>query len=347
MSGHSRASFVALRDAGADLTLVHRAATADAPYDDSRLDLGVETSRWSTEADEAAIRDQVERFAPDTLLVCSWDVGAYRRVSRAMKGRTLRILCMDNSWLGTAKQWGGRLVSPAVIRPSYDVAFLPGERQAVFARRLGFGDDRILWGFYTCDHPLFSAIGGHGRAGLAPAFVFAGRLVAAKGADVLAEAYRRYRSTAADPWPLILCGTGPLAGAFAGLDGVDALGFVQPEEIPAVFARSGCLVLPSRFEPWGVVIHEAASAGLAVVCSTACGASTRLVLDGYNGAVVGVGDPAALAAAMSWVAAAGTDGAALSRRSTELARQFTPARWAEYLLERIPAQRRRLGLDPS
>ena len=81
-------------------------------------------------------------------------------------------------------------------------------------------------------------------------------------------------------------GVGPLADTIGSIDGVDMLGFVQPDEMPSVFARAGCLVLPSRHEPWAVVIHEAASAGLPVVCTRACGASTRLVLDGLNGAVV-------------------------------------------------------------
>jgi glycosyltransferase involved in cell wall biosynthesis len=228
MSGYAGACFAALRDAGAELTLTYRSATADAPYDDSRLEVGVESTPWSSEPDEAVLLDRIERFAPDVLLVCSWDVGAYRRISKAMRGRTLRVLCMDNSWLGTPKQWGGRLVSPVVIRPTYDVAFLPGDRQADFARRLGFADDEILWGFYTCDHPIFSTVGGDGRADLPPAFVFAGRLVAEKGVDVLAEAYGRYRRTTADPWPLVVAGTGPLAGALAGAggSGVESLGFV-------------------------------------------------------------------------------------------------------------------------
>lgn len=348
LSGYASASFAALQHHGVDLMVVHRAATDDAPFDDRRLILDGASQAWSEAPDEAALTRDLERFDPHALLVISWDVGGYRRISRAMSGRTLRILCMDNSWLGTPKQWAGRVVSPAVIRPSYDVAFLPGERQAAFARRLGFPDDEILWGLYTCDHPTFAAVR-DGRKGDPPgAFLFVARLVESKGADVLAEAYRAYRRVAgADPWPLLVCGTGPLAGAFAGAPGVEMLGFVQPSELPAVFARAGCLVTPSRFEPWGVVIHEAASAGLPVVCSTACGASTRLVLDGYNGAVVPAGSHERLAEAMTWVAeASAADRAAMGRRSAELAAQFTPQRWASYLVDRVTVLRPRYGLTP-
>ena len=75
-------------------------------------------------------------------------------------------------------------------------------------------------------------------------------------------------------------------------------GFVQPEALPDTFARASCLILPSRSEHWGVVIHEAAPAGRPIICSTTCGASVSLVLDGYNGFVFEAGDAKALAAAM-------------------------------------------------
>lgn len=345
MSGYAGACFAALGHEGAEVLLVHPAAIDDAPYDESGLDVGVETVRWTTKPAERAVRRRLAAFAPDVLLTCSWDVGAYRRISRAMAGTTLRVLFMDNPWLGTAKQWAGRLASPLVVRPMCDAAFLPGERAADFAVRLGIPADRILRGAYTCDHDRFAAVALARSERPAEAFVFVGRLVVEKGVDILAEAYRAYRAASASPWPMTVCGAGPQAGVLAGLPGVEMLGFVQPAELPRVFARTGCLVLPSRFEPWGVAIHEAAAAGLAVVATTACGASSRFVVDGYNGAVVPPADPAALALAMARIAGRG-DLAAMGARSTELARQLTPARWATYFLERTGELRRRLGLAP-
>ncbi|MGH9226625.1 MAG: glycosyltransferase family 4 protein, partial [Acidimicrobiales bacterium] len=330
---------------GADLFVSYRAATPDAPFDDDQWRLDAKGGPWSEAPDEEALGRQVRHFDPDAVLVISWGVGAYRRLSRSLRGRTLRLLCMDNAWLGTAKQWGGRALSPVLIRPTYDAAFLCGDRQADFARRLGFPDDRILWGLYTCDHPTFAAVAAARPPDPPHAFLFAGRLVPEKGVDVLADAYARYRVASADPWPLVVCGTGPLDVVLDRVAGVERLGFVQPHDLPDVYARTGCLVLPSRFEPWGVAIHEATSAGLAVVCSSACGASSRLVLDGFNGAVIPPGDAVALADALARIAASTTDRAALSRHSSVLAAQFTPQRWAGYLMERVMWIRRRLGLD--
>ena len=348
LSGYAAASFRALAARGVDVLLVHRAASPTAPYDDVDLRGDVPGHSWSQRPSEDRLHREVDDFAPDALLVSSWDVGPYRHLARATRGRTVRILCMDNPWLGTPKQWGGRLVSPFAIRPAYDVAFVAGERQAGFARRLGFGDHRILWGLYSCDHAAFSPVASIPPAQRPAAFVFAGRLAAEKGVDVLGRAYMRYRAMTTDPWSLLVCGAGPLGATLAAVPGVELRGFVQPDELPRLFGQARCLVLPSTFEPWGVVIHEAAAAGLAVLCSTACGASTRLVLDGYNGEVVGPGDPERLADAMSRISTADPSlMAAMSERSAQLARQFTPERWASYLADRIPGLRHDLGIKWS
>ena len=156
---------------------------------------------------------------------------------------------------------------------------------------------------------------------------------------MLVEAYRRYRARRRDPWPLVVCGTGPLAASLAGVEGIEARGFVQPGDLPAVFADATCLVLPSTFEPWGIVVHEAAAAGLAIICSTAVGASSRFLVDGYNGVLVPPGDAKALAAALDIVSDPGTPLATFSGRSSELARQFTPERWARYLVDQIVRRR--------
>lgn len=347
LSGYAHASFRALAAEGVELFVVHKAARTDAPFD-GQVATGFPGYVWDETQDEHRLLAEIEAFAPDALLVISWNTGDYRRVSRSMRGRTLRILCMDNAWLGTAKQWAGRLASPALIRPTYDAAFLPGERQAAFARRLGFRDEQILWGLYTCDHDAFTSISAERTSrGERPRFLYAGRLASEKGVDVLTRAYQRYRDAVACPWPLLVCGTGPLATAFDNVDGVESAGFVQPADLPKLFARATCLVLPSTFEPWGVVIHEATTAGMAVICTSACGAATRLVLDGYNGVVVAPGDAIGLAGAMQRMADADDESRAeMSRRSTELAAQFTPHRWARYLVERIPQLRAAAGLVP-
>jgi glycosyltransferase involved in cell wall biosynthesis len=93
-------------------------------------------------------------------------------------------------------------------------------------------------------------------------------------------------------------------------------------------------VLPSTFEPWGVVVHEAAAAGLGCVCTTSVGAADTFVRDGENGRIVEAGSTSGLADALRWAhglsAAERTRASELSRA---LAATVTPERWARTVLE--------------
>lgn len=349
MSGYFHASLRALVNEGAEVFVVHRAASATAPFDSDSVTAGLRVETWSDAPDVAAIRRALDAFDPDAVIVCSWNVGGYRKIARGLHGCTLRILAMDNQWLATPKQWAGVAVSRFVVRPCFDAVFLPGDTQATFARKLGFTTEQTMSGLYTCDHPRFAAVAERRGDALPPeAFLFVGRLVPDKGIDVLAGAYERYRTEVADPWPLLVAGTGPQQDLLEGVKGVETLGFVQPSDLPEVFERAGCLVLPSRFEPWATVIHEAAAVGLPVVCTRACGASTRLVLDGYNGVIVSPGNVDALTGALGRIhGLSDQERRAMGVASTSLARQHTPERWARTLLDRIPDFRAHVGLPPT
>lgn len=348
MSGYVSAQLQALTERGVEVVLFHKERSAVAPFESTGSGERLTAHEWTDAPDEAQVDSVLQRFDPDAVLVNSWHLGPYRRAARRRQGRTLRVLCMDNQWWGTAKQWAGVATSRWWIRPAYDVVMLPGDRQAELARRLGFSTEQMLWGLYAGQPEPFERIAAERGDDLPPrAFLFVGRLVHDKAIDVLVEGYTRYRASSDRPWPLIVAGTGPDARLLAGVPGVEALGFVQPSDLPDVFSRAGCLVLPSRFEPWAVVVHEATCAQLPVVCTWVCGASTRLVLDGQNGVVISPDDGDALAGALHRISGASDDERrGMGVMSGLLSRQYSPERWADYLLRRIPELRQAAGLSP-
>lgn len=73
------------------------------------------------------------------------------------------------------------------------------------------------------------------------------------------------------------------------------LGFVNQTELPGVYAASDALLLPSSFEPFGLVVNEAMLCGCPAIVSDRVGAKFDLVRDGETGFVVPCGDVAALA----------------------------------------------------
>ena len=335
LTGYSVSGVHALVEQGHDVRLMHQEALPQppycAPFDDAELTKGIPSISWKVKPDADLVLRELADFDPEIIVFLSWHIPAYMKACRRWKGRALRVVVMDHQWHGTPKQWLGRLTRRLFIAPAVDAALLPGDEQAVFARHLGIGQREIIYGMNTCDSTFFTGPQNPPR----DVFLFAGRLVDTKGVDVLAAAYAAYRDQVEDPWPLKVVGTGPLTEDLERLDGVELLGFVQPHDLPPIMAEAGCLLLPSRFEPWGVVIQEAAASGQVVVCTHTCGAASRLVLDGYNGRVIAPDAPEELTRAMRWVHEASPERRrAMSERSVELAKQYTPQRWAEHLVER-------------
>ena len=335
ITGYSTSGMHELVKQGHTVKLMHQEALVHppflAPFDDAELTEGLDASSWSGKPDAEKLFREIEEFQPDVLVVNSWHIPAYMKAARKWRGKALWVVVMDHQWLGTPKQWLGRLTRSIYIQPAFDAAWMPGDVQAVFARHLGFEQHEIITGLYTCEDAFFTGPQPEPK----DAFVFIGRLVDTKGVDVLAAAYRKYREVAKDPWPLKVVGMGPMDEELKAIDGTELLGFMMPKDLPGVLDDAGCLLLPSRFEPWGVVVHEAIASGLAVICTIECGASSRLVNDGYNGRVIAADKVDEMVEAMLWISNADPEKRVLiSERSAELAKQYTPQRMAENLVNK-------------
>lgn len=338
MSGYLNSCLRALNETeGTSLFVCYERPRADAPFDLSQFEWMPSTLTWSGSPDRDLLLRSLEKFAPDMILGAAYHIPAYRAVCRRFAKQALRVYCTDNQWRGTLKQWAGVVTASLYVRAFYDAIFIPGERQALWARRMGFRDDQIWHGCFSCDHSKFADA--HIRRSVAgkspPSFLIVGRLSTEKGIDILLRAYSEYRESSGDPWPLMIAGTGPMAAAAEDRDGIILKGFVQPRDLPALFESAGALVVPSTFEPWALVIHEAGAAGVPVICTAECGASVHLVQDGYSGYIVETGNSNSLSRALTRFACLPDQRrAAMGEASYLLSLQFTPRRWAECVSEK-------------
>jgi glycosyltransferase involved in cell wall biosynthesis len=232
----------------------------------------------------------------------------------------------------------GAFISKLYIYPISDGIFIAGTRQRIFAKKIGFHQQNIIEGVYSCDHKIFSEIyfRRNKREGSNKKFVYIGRFSQEKDINTLIKAYLIYRQQSSSPWPLICYGTGPLKHLAENIPGITLGGFVQPNNLPALLLSAGCLILPSKFEPWGVVVHEAVSSGLPVICSDAVGSSDDLVVEGGNGFIFKVGNEFKLAHCMLKMSSLSRDQLQrMSNYSFELSKKFTPELWVSRLLDGV------------
>jgi glycosyltransferase involved in cell wall biosynthesis len=205
-----------------------------------------------------------------------------------------------------------------------------------FYREFGIAEDRMFDVPYAVDNGWFQARCAEAAArreqfrreqGLEPGrpiILFAAKFTSVKAPDDLLAAYLAAfpEDDPARPY-LLLVGDGPLRPALAGQGAARAgsdvrfAGFRNQSELPAFYDLCDLLVLPSRFEPWGLVVNEVMNAGRAVIVSDRVGAAPDLVRVGDNGWIFPAGDVPALAGALREACADRARLAAFGARSRE------------------------------
>jgi glycosyltransferase involved in cell wall biosynthesis len=126
------------------------------------------------------------------------------------------------------------------------------------------------------------------------------RLAPEKGLDMLLRA----AAAAGDPrLVVVLAGEGPERERLRALAAelrirLVLVGDVPWDRIAETYVACDVFALLSDWEPWGVVVNEAAACGLPLVLSDQVGAAPDLLVDGENGAVVPARDAQAAAAAL-------------------------------------------------
>ncbi|MBS1875387.1 MAG: glycosyltransferase family 4 protein [Acidobacteria bacterium] len=186
-------------------------------------------------------------------------------------------------------------------------AFLAvGGRNADFYAAYGTLSEKVFLAPYAVDNDFFFTRSGslandrislREREGISPdlpVILYCGKFSDVKRPLDLLEAFQYLGD---DPMAsLVFVGDGRLRGEMQryvvehGLRRVHFLGFRNQTELPACYALADVFVLPSGFEPWGLVVNEAMCFALPVIASDKVGAVPDLVHDGVNGFVFPAGN---------------------------------------------------------
>jgi glycosyltransferase involved in cell wall biosynthesis len=201
-----------------------------------------------------------------------------------------------------------RLVLPLLFR--IPACFFPGgTRQAAYFRRYGVPQSRIRIRQMSVDVRTIMAEVDRDRGGREDVsinisgvrFLYVGRLEPYKGIKDLLEAFMSLNVDARN-CQLILVGDGSLRSLVQGAANSDSrvkyLGRLSGSQLIHAYGNADVFILPSHFEPWGLVVNEAMAASLALIVTSRVGCVDDLVRDGVNGGIIPCADPASLAEAM-------------------------------------------------
>jgi glycogen(starch) synthase len=185
-------------------------------------------------------------------------------------------------------------------------------------------------------------------SGTGPLLGFAGRLVYEKGVQDLIAALPALR--AQHPGlRLVIAGDGPFSAELVSqaqslqLRGAVSFAGFLGADLPATMAATDAMVVPSRYEPFGMVAIEAAAAG-APVAAASTGGLKEIVEPGRTGLTFAPGTPDKLARAVSRLLADRAGAARMARTARHVvADRYS---WAA-IADRTAEEYRRAGHDAA
>jgi glycosyltransferase involved in cell wall biosynthesis len=290
-----------------------------------------------TETNLARLRKLTEEVVPDLIYVVGWMDMDYLRIAK--KWRTLGIPVVagfDDVWKGSFRQQLGSLVLKSVGRLFFSHAFVSFARQYEFAKRMGFGDNNIIFNLLSCDVSLFQESYANlvtKKINYPHTFLYIGRFSQEKGIDLLVNAFRLYRNEFAGSWSLLCVGGGKLGYLLEGVENLKVLDFVAPTELPSILETSGAFVMPSYSDVSPLAVHEGVTACLPLILSSGVGNKSTFLIDGYNGFTFKSSSVRGLALAMHKISSlADSDLIEMSERSYALSKRVSPEMTAASLM---------------
>ncbi len=287
---------------------------------------------------DSQLLELVIKIRPSEIICSGWIDKGYLKICKHFKGLIPTILTLDNHWRGDLKQQIAKIISPFYLHKRFSNCWVPGSLQKEYAIKLGFKEVQILSGFYSCDFEYFHKQyleNKDKKVKLFPKrFIYVGRYYEFKGIRNLWKAFDELQNESPNEWELWCLGTGEIEPIVHPK--IKHFGFVQPTELSSYLENTGVFVLPSFFEPWGVVVHEFASAGFPIICSDKVGARTAFVENNYNGYIYNSDSVAELKVAMKKIVMTDSFGLnSMAERSVDKSKGITPDIWAQQLMKLI------------
>ena len=263
---------------------------------------------------------------PEYFFVSGWSDRRFNTLAQeARQAGASVVLMADNSRNYSFRQRSGSLAFRVWWRDRFDFAFVPGAAARELLQYYGMSSSRISIGLYGADSGVFTP--GPPLESRERDFIFVGQFIARKGLSELIESVTSLRREGAT-FSIAALGAGKMEADLRRA-GISVLPFGDASFVAEQLRKSRFLVLPSREDHWGVVVHEAVCSGCALALSEGVGAA-RDVLSVENGFIYHSYDVTALTAALSAALRLSPKRlAGFGESSLKVAGRFGPKRFVE------------------
>jgi glycosyltransferase involved in cell wall biosynthesis len=266
----------------------------------------------------SGFRRMLREFRPDVAMVLGWQEFSLVQAVATCRSAGVPLVVRGESNDRRPRSTVMRMLHRAFLS-AFDSALAIGMANRRFYEASGFPVGRIVDAPYFVDNDRFAQQADRlrpERSALRKSWgidersivvLFAGKLEPKKRPLDFLAAVARARAAGA-PLHVLVAGDGELrevAEAMTRSERVPATfaGFLNQSRIPAAYAASDLLVLPSDHgETWGLVVNEAMATGLPAIVSDQVGCAADLVIDGQTGVVFPVGRIDKLAEALGLLA---------------------------------------------
>jgi len=228
----------------------------------------------------------LNRLRPEVVIISGYaDIAAWTGWLWAEVNRSNRILWSESNEFDHPRQtW--REIPKRFFLSRCDLAHVYGTSGREYLEMLGMPRKKIGTKRAVVNTELFLDGKHTPDAKTGPIrLLYCGRLSPEKNVAMLLRAFAGLRQKADSPrTTLKIVGHGPQADALRKMSvdlGIDRIvqfaGFATQAALQQILVDSDVLVLPSKSEPWGLVVNEAMLSGLAVAVSDRCGCVADLV----------------------------------------------------------------------
>lgn len=300
--------------------------------------------------------DLLDVVKPDVLAIPGWGFPISRAALNWSKQHQIPAILMSESKRDDEPRiWWKEWLKSKLYVCKYDSALVGGSKHKDYLIQLGFPAERIFLGYDAVDNDYFAQTAQVARQDSAavlqrqpkiphkPYFLVVTRLIPRKNVLRLLEAYLEYRQKVAQPWDLVICGSGeeePTVRQFIQdkhlETSVHLPGFITYQQIGDWYGLAEAFIHPALQEQWGLVVNEACAAGLPILCSHTVGACHELVHETQNGLTF---DPASvedMAKALTKMHSLDPmERIQMGKYSQEIIAQYSPQQFADGLMKAI------------